>query len=44
MGSGWRSLSDRVETLGGQRAISSPIGEGTRITAELPLPEASADA
>ena len=44
MGSGLRGLTDRVEALGGQITISSPIGRGTRLTAEIPLPEASDDA
>jgi signal transduction histidine kinase len=30
-------LIDRVEALGGQLAVDSPRGQGTRITIELPL-------
>jgi signal transduction histidine kinase len=36
-GSGLRGLADRVEALGGQLTISSPAGDGTTVTAELPL-------
>ena len=35
-GSGIRGLKDRVEALGGQLAVESPAGNGTRIRAELP--------
>jgi signal transduction histidine kinase len=35
-GSGIRGLKDRVEALGGQLAIVSPPGHGTRILVELP--------
>jgi len=36
-GSGLLGLIDRVEALGGQLAVDSPRGEGTRIAIELPL-------
>jgi len=36
-GSGLAGLADRVEALGGTLAIESPIGGGTRLSAELPL-------
>jgi GAF domain-containing protein len=36
-GSGLVGLSDRVEALGGSLRVSSRPGEGTQITAELPL-------
>lgn len=36
-GSGLKGLADRVSTLGGHMEVSSPHGEGTRITALLPL-------
>ena len=36
-GSGLRGLADRVEALGGQFAVESTPGSGTRIVAELPL-------
>jgi signal transduction histidine kinase len=35
-GAGVRSIADRVEALGGVVRIESPIGAGTRVTAELP--------
>lgn len=35
-GSGLRGLADRVEALGGSLTVSSPLGAGTVITAELP--------
>jgi signal transduction histidine kinase len=37
-GSGLRGLADRVEALGGTLQIWSPPGEGTRLTADLPIP------
>jgi signal transduction histidine kinase len=40
-GSGLRGLVDRVEALGGWLRIDSPLGRGTRLTAELPLAEAT---
>jgi signal transduction histidine kinase len=40
-GSGLRGLVDRVEALGGRLTLTSPPGEGTRLIAELPTPEAS---
>jgi PAS domain S-box-containing protein len=36
-GSGLRGLVDRVEALDGRLAVESPVGEGTRIVAEIPL-------
>jgi signal transduction histidine kinase len=36
-GSGLRGLADRVEALGGQLQVDSPLGGGTRVTAEIPL-------
>jgi PAS domain S-box-containing protein len=36
-GSGLAGLADRVAAVGGTLAVESPQGEGTRITAELPL-------
>jgi signal transduction histidine kinase len=35
-GSGLSGLSDRVEALGGRLRIRSPLGEGTRVFAEIP--------
>jgi signal transduction histidine kinase len=35
-GSGLHGLVDRVEGLGGTLTVSSPIGQGTRLVAELP--------
>ena len=36
-GSGLAGLVDRVESLGGKLDVDSPPGDGTRITAEIPL-------
>jgi signal transduction histidine kinase len=36
-GSGLLGLTDRVEALGGSIRVQSRPGDGTRITAELPL-------
>jgi signal transduction histidine kinase len=36
-GTGLRGLADRVEALGGQLAVDSPPGRGTRVIVELPL-------
>jgi signal transduction histidine kinase len=36
-GSGLRGLAARVEALNGRLDVDSPAGEGTRITAEIPL-------
>jgi len=36
-GSGLVGLTDRVEALGGSIRVFSRLGEGTQITAELPL-------
>ena len=38
-GSGLIGLRDRVETLGGVLAISSPAGRGTSLRVTIPLPE-----
>jgi signal transduction histidine kinase len=35
-GSGLRGLADRVEALGGQLRINSPLGTGTTISAVIP--------
>ncbi len=35
-GSGLRGLADRVEALGGRLRVWSPLGEGTRVSAEIP--------
>jgi signal transduction histidine kinase len=39
-GSGLRGLADRVEALGGALRVASRPGAGTRLEAELPIPEA----
>jgi signal transduction histidine kinase len=36
-GSGLRGLADRLETLGGRLTVTSPVGKGTLVVAELPL-------
>jgi signal transduction histidine kinase len=36
-GSGLRSLTDRIEALGGELEVSSPPGAGTTLRAEIPL-------
>jgi signal transduction histidine kinase len=36
-GTGLHGLKDRVEALGGRLAVASSAGEGTRLTAEIPL-------
>ena len=36
-GSGLRGLRDRVDALDGRLDVHSPIGEGTRLTVEMPL-------
>jgi signal transduction histidine kinase len=36
-GSGLRGLADRVEALGGQLLVRSPIGGGTRVEATIPV-------
>jgi signal transduction histidine kinase len=41
-GSGLVGLRDRVETLGGKIAVSSPAGQGTVVVVELPLEHAPA--
>jgi signal transduction histidine kinase len=35
-GAGLRSIADRVDVLGGQLRIESPVGGGTRLTARIP--------
>ena len=40
-GSGLRGLEDRVEALDGLLLVTSPPGEGTVMTAELPLRQAA---
>ncbi|MGO9956398.1 MAG: histidine kinase [Solirubrobacteraceae bacterium] len=35
-GSGLRGLADRIEALGGRLTISSPLGRGTTLRAEIP--------
>jgi signal transduction histidine kinase len=37
-GTGLRGLADRIDALGGRLEIHSPPGEGTRVSARLPLP------
>jgi signal transduction histidine kinase len=41
LGSGQRNMADRLAALGGRLAVSSAPGQGTVITAHLPLPAAS---
>jgi PAS domain S-box-containing protein len=36
-GSGLRGLADRVEALGGRLMVTSPVGEGTTVRAQLPV-------
>jgi signal transduction histidine kinase len=38
-GSGLVGLADRVEALGGRLHIESPPGQGTQLTAEIPVPK-----
>jgi signal transduction histidine kinase len=38
-GSGLRGLADRVQALGGTLSMQSPSGVGTRLEAELPIPQ-----
>jgi signal transduction histidine kinase len=40
-GSGLRGLADRVEALGGRLSVTSPVGGGTRVVAEIPAGDAS---
>jgi signal transduction histidine kinase len=35
-GSGLRGLADRVEALGGELRVESPVGGGTRVVGEIP--------
>jgi signal transduction histidine kinase len=37
VGSGLYGLRDRIEALGGRLSIDSPRGQGTRLTAEIPI-------
>ena len=37
MGTGLRGLTDRVEALGGQFSVRSPVGRGTRLDARIPV-------
>lgn len=41
-GTGLQGLADRVEALGGSLTVDSPIGRGTRLTAEIPLGDETA--
>jgi signal transduction histidine kinase len=43
LGTGLRGLADRIEALGGQLAVDSPAAGGTRLSAEIPLPERPAE-
>jgi len=43
MGSGQRNMADRLAALDGRLEVRSVPGEGTTITAHLPLPTASAE-
>ncbi len=36
-GTGLRGLGDRVSALDGELAVSSPTGEGTTVSARIPL-------
>ena len=36
-GSGLRGLADRVEALGGRLRVNSPVGQGTTVTADIPM-------
>jgi signal transduction histidine kinase len=36
-GSGLQGLADRASALGGSLAVTSPLGAGTRVTADLPI-------
>ena len=40
-GSGLRGLADRVEALGGHLLVTSPLGAGTVVTADLPVGSSS---
>jgi signal transduction histidine kinase len=42
-GSGLRGLSDRVSALDGHLELRSPVGEGTRVRAEIPLESTGED-
>jgi signal transduction histidine kinase len=35
-GSGLRGVADRIEALGGRLLVESPVGEGTRLVAQIP--------
>jgi signal transduction histidine kinase len=36
VGSGLRGLADRVQAVGGELDMTSPLGAGTRLRAQLP--------
>jgi signal transduction histidine kinase len=38
-GSGLRGLAARIEALNGSLGVDSPVGHGTRIKAEIPIPD-----
>jgi signal transduction histidine kinase len=40
-GSGIRGLADRVAALGGRLEVDSPVGQGTRVVASVPLANAT---
>jgi signal transduction histidine kinase len=40
-GTGLRGLADRLDAVGGTLAVHSPPGEGTRLTAEIPVRDQS---
>jgi signal transduction histidine kinase len=40
-GTGLRGLADRLEALGGSLSVTSPVGGGTRLEAELPQQQGS---
>jgi signal transduction histidine kinase len=42
-GSGLRGLRDRVEALAGMLVVTSPVGEGTVVTADLPCSPVTED-
>jgi signal transduction histidine kinase len=36
-GTGLRGLADRVEALDGRLLVESPVGDGTRVAATIPI-------
>jgi signal transduction histidine kinase len=42
VGTGLRGLSDRLESVNGSLEIRSPLGEGTKLVARIPVPVAGA--